>query len=168
MSLVGDPRYWSVAHTSAEIAAGRLSSVELVEYYLERIDSLNGRLHAYTEVYVADARLAAQAADKAVRSGHSVGPLHGIPIAVKDVADIAGRITTGGSLVWKNRHASVTATLVQRLLSQGMILLGKTHTVEFTCGGWGTNTRMGTPWNPWDMNRALTPGGSSSGSGVAV
>src|SRR5512138_1974068 len=62
----------------------------------------------------------------------------------------------------------VTATLARRMISAGMIVLGKTHTVEFAMGGWGTNTHIGTPWNPWDARVHRTPGGSSSGSGVAV
>jgi aspartyl-tRNA(Asn)/glutamyl-tRNA(Gln) amidotransferase subunit A len=97
-----------------------------------------------------------------------VGPLHGIPIALKDLIEIEGRVVTGGCEVWKARVAMRTATLARRLVAQGLIVLGKTHTVEFAMGGWGTNTRRGTPWNPWDPARARTPGGSSSGSGVAV
>ena len=119
-------------------------------------------------MYAADARLAAEAADKAIRAGHAVGPLHGVPVALKDLVDLEGRVTTGGSKVWAKRVSAVTATLARRLISAGMIVLGKTHTVEFAMGGWGTNTHMGTPWNPWDATVHRTPGGSSSGSGVAV
>jgi len=97
-----------------------------------------------------------------------VGPLHGIPIALKDLIELEGRVVTGGCEVWKARRATRTATLARKLIAQGMIVLGKTHTVEFAMGGWGTNTHRGTPWNPWDAQRARTPGGSSSGSGVAV
>jgi aspartyl-tRNA(Asn)/glutamyl-tRNA(Gln) amidotransferase subunit A len=70
--------------------------------------------------------------------------------------------------VWRERVSQYSATLVQKLLAAGMIVLGKTHTVEFAYGAWGTNQHMGTPWNPWDMKTARTPGGSSSGSAVAV
>src|SRR5687767_15128365 len=112
--------------------------------------------------------MAAEAADKAIRSGHAVGPLHGVPIALKDLVDLEGRVTTGGSKVWAKRVSPVTATLARRLVSAGMVVLGKTHTVEFAMGGWGTNTHMGTPRNPWDLSVHRTPGGSSSGSGVAV
>ncbi len=169
MSFVGDSWcYGTARQQAAAIAAGQLSASRVVECYLQRIEALDGELHAFASVYADDARQAAEAADSAIRSGHAVGPLHGVPIAVKDVAEIAGRITSGGSLAWAGRRSQTTATLVEKLLSQGMILLGKTHTVEFTCGGWGTNTRMGTPRNPWDMNRFRAPGGSSSGSGVAV
>ncbi|TAN30038.1 MAG: amidase [Castellaniella sp.] len=168
MTLSGDSPDWSITQQSEALASGHLSAVELIGAYLERIDALDGKLHAYVEVYATEARLAAEAADKARRSGHALGPLHGIPIALKDLADIEGRITTGGCALWKNRRSKVTATLVRRLIAQGMIVLGKTHMVEFAFGGWGTNTGMGTPWNPWDLQQARTPGGSSSGSGVAV
>ena len=70
--------------------------------------------------------------------------------------------------VWRDRRATRTATLAQKLISAGMIVIGKTHTVEFAFGGWGTNQHLGTPWNPWDAKTHHTPGGSSSGSGVAV
>jgi aspartyl-tRNA(Asn)/glutamyl-tRNA(Gln) amidotransferase subunit A len=153
---------------SQEIMARRLSPIDLTEAYLARIQAKEPKLQAFVEVYADDARLAAQAADQALRSGHAVGPLHGIPIALKDLIEIEGRIVTGGCEVWRERKATRTATLAQRLISQGMIVLGKTHTVEFAMGGWGTNTVRGTPWNPWDAQRKRTPGGSSSGSGVAV
>src|SRR5947199_1572847 len=157
------------AHRLAEtIAARRLSPVDVVAAFLDRIAAQDAKLHAFVEVYADEARLAAEAADKAIRSGHAVGPLHGVPIALKDLIEIEGKIVTGGTLIWRDRRAQRTATLVRRLIGQGMIVLGKTHTVEFAYGGWGTNARMGTPWNPWDPKVPRTPGGSSSGSGVAV
>src|SRR6185295_14919704 len=122
----------------------------------------------FVEVYESEARLAAEAADKAIRSGHAVGPLHGIPIALKDLIEIEGRVASGGTAVWRDRRSTRTATLAQRLISAGMIVIGKTHTVEFAFGGWGTNQQLGAPWNPWDEKVHRTPGGSSSGSGVAV
>jgi aspartyl-tRNA(Asn)/glutamyl-tRNA(Gln) amidotransferase subunit A len=157
-----------VHQLAREIQQHKLSPVELVDAYLARIERYEPRLHAFTEVFAQDARLAAQAADAAIRSGHSVGPLHGVPIALKDLIELEGKVVTGGSEAWKARTATRTATLARRLVAQGMIVLGKTHTVEFAMGGWGTNTRRGTPWNPWDAERARTPGGSSSGSGVSV
>ncbi len=163
-----DPAFLPAHTLSAEIAARRLSPIDVVEACLRRIAAFDGKLHAFVEVYEKDARLAAEAADKAIRSGHGIGPLHGIPIALKDLIEIEGRVTTGGSFVWRERRSPVTATLVRRLVSQGVIVLGKTHTVEFAMGGWGTNQHMGTPWNPWDPATHRTPGGSSAGSGVAV
>jgi aspartyl-tRNA(Asn)/glutamyl-tRNA(Gln) amidotransferase subunit A len=153
---------------AAGIKARRISPVEIVATYLERIARLDGKLRAFVEVYDKDATLAAEAAHKAIRSGHAVGPLHGIPIALKDLVELEGRVATGGSAVWRDRRSTVTATLAQKLVSAGMIIIGKTHTVEFAFGGWGTNQHLGTPWNPWDAAVARTPGGSSSGSGVAV
>jgi aspartyl-tRNA(Asn)/glutamyl-tRNA(Gln) amidotransferase subunit A len=157
-----------VHQLAREIQQRKLSPVELVDAYLARIEAHEPRLHAFTEVFAQDARLAAQAADAAIRSGHSVGPLHGVPIALKDLIELEGKVVTGGCEAWSTRKATRTATLARRLIAQGMIVLGKTHTVEFAMGGWGTNTRRGTPWNPWDAQRARTPGGSSSGSGVSV
>jgi aspartyl-tRNA(Asn)/glutamyl-tRNA(Gln) amidotransferase subunit A len=158
----------SVHALSAAIQARKLSPVELTDALLARIERYDGKLHAFVALYAKEARLAAEAADKAIRSGHAVGPLHGIPIALKDLVDIEGRVTTGGSKVWRNRVSPTTATLARKLIGAGMIVLGKTHTVEFAMGGWGTNQHMGTPWNPWDPDVPRSPGGSSSGSGVAV
>jgi aspartyl-tRNA(Asn)/glutamyl-tRNA(Gln) amidotransferase subunit A len=163
-----DPAFATVAELSHAFTGRTLSPVDAVEALLGRIERLNPRLQAFIDVYGPDARLAAEAADKAIRSGHAVGPLHGVPIALKDLVDLEGRVTTGGSKVWAKRVSTVTATLAQRLIRAGMIVLGKTHTVEFAMGGWGTNTHMGTPCNPWDPKVHRTPGGSSSGSGVAV
>ncbi len=148
-----DPTSFMVHELSAAIQARRLSPVDVVEAYLARIEAREPKLQAFVEVYADDARLAAEAADKAIRSGHAVGPLHGIPIALKDLIEIEGKIVTGGCEVWRNRKAARTATLARRLVAQGMIVLGKTHTVEFAMGGWGTNARLGTPWNPWDPQR---------------
>lgn len=165
---LSSPAARSVHELSADIAAGRISPVEIVEDCLSRIDALEPALQSFVDVYAKDARMAAEAADKAIRSGHAVGPLHGIPIALKDLVELEGRVATGGSAVWRQRRSDKTATLARRLISAGMIVLGKTHTVEFAFGGWGTNQHMGTPRNPWDAGRARTPGGSSSGSAVAV
>ena len=163
-----DPVWATVAELSGAFAARTLSPVDAVDALLKRIRHRNPDLHAYIAVYEDDARLAAEAADKAIRAGHGVGPLHGVPIALKDLVDLEGRVTTGGSKVWARRVSPVTATLAKRLVAAGMIILGKTHTVEFAMGSWGTNTHMGTPRNPWDLTVHRTPGGSSSGSGVAV
>src|SRR4051812_15861459 len=158
----------SLRDLSAGLSTRRFSPVDVVEACLSRIAALEPRLHAFVHVHAAEARLAAEAADKAIRAGHGLGPLHGIPIALKDLVEFKGHVTTRGCAVHKDRVSTYTATLAQKLLSQGMIVLGKTHTVEFAYGAWGTNEHMGTPWNPWDMKTQRTPGGSSSGSAVAV
>jgi aspartyl-tRNA(Asn)/glutamyl-tRNA(Gln) amidotransferase subunit A len=165
---VADPCFLPAADLARDIAAKRLSPVDAVESLLDRIAVLDPKLHAFIEVRASSARLAAEAADKAIRSGHAVSPLHGVPIALKDLIELEGEVTTGGSANWRARRSQVTATIARRLIAQGMIVLGKTHTVEFAFGGWGTNHHFGTPWNPWDDAIARTPGGSSSGSAVAV
>ncbi len=153
---------------AAGVAAGRFSPVDIVEACLARIARLEPRLHAFVTLYEKAARQEAEEAARAIRAGQAKGPLHGLPIAIKDLIEIEGGVTTRGSLVFKDRVSTHTATLVKKLKDAGMIVLGKTHTVEFAYGAWGTNQHMGTPWNPWDANIARTPGGSSSGSGVAV
>jgi aspartyl-tRNA(Asn)/glutamyl-tRNA(Gln) amidotransferase subunit A len=167
-SVETDPALMSAHDLSAAIGAGRLSPVEVVDALLARIRTQDAKLRAYVEVYADTARLAAEAADKAIRAGYRIGPLHGIPIALKDLVEIEGRVTTGGSQVWAERRSTYTATIAERMIAAGMIVLGKTHTVEFAMGGWGTNQHRGTPWNPWDPAVPRTPGGSSSGTGVAV
>ena len=163
-----DPVWATVAELSHAFGARTLSPVDVMEVLLERIRKRDPALHAFIAVHEADARLAAEAADRAIRAGHRVSPLHGVPIALKDIVDMQGRVTTGGSKVWQDRISPVTATLAERLIAAGMIVIGKTHTVEFAMGSFGTNTHLGTPRNPWDLRVHRTPGGSSAGSGVAV
>ena len=163
-----DPALLTAGEAAAEIQAARLSPVDLVEALLARIAAREPKLRAFVAVHGDDARLAAAAAEKAIRAGHAVGPWHGVPIALKDIIDIAGRVTMGGARHWQNRVSPLTATLASRLIAAGMIVIGKTHTVEFAMGGWGTNQGLGTPWNPWDLDTHRTPGGSSSGSAVAT
>lgn len=163
-----DLAYRAAHDVAAAMGDGRLSPADLVETLLARIASHDEKLHSFVTVYGEDARLAAQSAAKAIRSGHAVGPLHGVPVALKDIIDLEGRVTTGGSLVLKDRVSTVTATLARKLIAAGMIVIGKTHSVEFAMGGWGTNQHMGTPWNPWDGVVHRAPGGSSAGTGVAV
>src|SRR3989475_7215110 len=164
MSAV-DPVWAGVAELSRAFEARALSPVDVVDALLVRIKQRDA-LHAYIALYESEARLAAEAADSAIKSGHRIGPLHGVPIALKDLVELQGRRTAGGSKVWIDRVSPVTATLAERLIGAGMIVLGKTHTVEFAMGSVGTNTHLGTPWNPWDLSVHRTPGGSSRGSGV--
>ena len=125
---------------AAKLKSRSVSPVDLVVACLERIAKLDPKLHAFVEVYDSEARLAAEAADKAIRSGHAIGPLHGIPIALKDLIELEGRVATGGSAAWRQSRCTRTATLAQKLISAGMIVIGKTHMVEFAYGGWGTKS----------------------------
>src|SRR5712692_5777519 len=98
-----DPVWAGVAELSRAFGARELSPVDAVDTLLERIRRRDPQLHAYIALYESDARLAAEAADRAIRAGHRVGPLHGVPIALKDLVDLEGRVTTGGSKVWAER-----------------------------------------------------------------
>src|SRR5471032_155866 len=158
----------TLTELGAGLSAKKFSSREIIDALLARIAKAGGKLHAFTEVYAKEAKALADAADTARASGFPLGPLHGLPMAYKDLCDIAGRIGTGGSKMWEKRVATETSNTVERLTAAGMVPLGKLHMVEFAFGGWGTNPLMGAPWNPWDLKTHRTPGGSSSGTGVAV
>ena len=158
----------SVAGLAAGYEDGSESPVAAVEDCLAAIAALDDKIGAWQVVYAEQASAAAAAAEAAIGSGHRIGPFHGVPFALKDIVDVAGRITTGGCAEWADRVSPTTATIGARLIAAGGILVGKTKTVEFALGGWGTNQHMGTPWNPWDETTARTPGGSSCGSGAAV
>lgn len=158
--------------TLSELAAGlkakEFTARDITDAFLARIRTANGKLHAYVEVYEEEAQALAAAADRAREAKLPLSPLHGLPIGFKDLCEIEGRITTGGSKMWQQRVSTTTCATVERLLGAGMVPLGKLHMVEFAYGTWGTNPLMGTPWNPWDTQVHRVPGGSSSGSGVAV
>ena len=160
--------YASVLEVAQAYRTGETTASTTVAALLDRIETHDRTLGAFQSVYADDARAAAEAADQAMRTGHRIGPFHGIPFAVKDVMDVEGRVTTGGSMTRADRPADKSATVARRLLAAGGILLGKTKTIEFSMGGWGTNQHFGTPRNPWDLDRHRVPGGSSSGSAVAV
>src|SRR5258708_33430946 len=134
-----DPCLLGAAELARDRAAGRLSPIDVVDALLARIARLEPKLQAFVDVHGANARLAAEGTGKAIRSGHAVGPLHGVPIALKDLIDLEGQITVGGSASLRRRRPTVTATIAKRMLAQGMIVPGQTHTVEFSMGGWGPN-----------------------------
>jgi aspartyl-tRNA(Asn)/glutamyl-tRNA(Gln) amidotransferase subunit A len=150
------------------IDTGELSSLELTEMLLKRISRADGKLHAFVEVYADEARALARAADQARSARLPRSPLHGLPVVLKDLLDVPGRVTTLGSQHYVKRIATETSATVERLLAAGMVPLGKVHMTEFAFGGWGTNPLMRAPHNPWDLNVHRVPGGSSSGTAVAV
>jgi len=158
--------YLTLAEASRRMAGGNLSPVALTEAYLERIAAIDGKLNAYLLVLAEQARAAAREAEAAIRAGRRRGPLHGIPIGLKDIYDTAAIRTTGNSKVMQDRVPRADSTVTRRLAEAGTILLGKLATHEFAIGG----PSFDLPWpparNPW--NRDHMPGGSSSGSGVAV
>jgi len=158
----------TIAKLAGHLDTQSLTAELLTTFFLKRIDQFNPALNAFVTVFREQALQDARASDVRRRAGQRRGPLDGIPIAIKDLIDVAGAVTTGGSAPPAREICIETAALVQRLQAHGAIVIGKTHTVEFAFGGWGTNARLGTPRNPWDANRARAPGGSSSGSAVAV
>jgi aspartyl-tRNA(Asn)/glutamyl-tRNA(Gln) amidotransferase subunit A len=168
VAAAGDLASTSLADLSRALAAGSTSSREIVDACVARIDHLDAKLHAFVDVYRDQARACADAADLERKAGFPRSPLHGLPIALKDLLHVKGHVTTAGAATWQGRIAADTATAVKSLLAAGMIPLGKTHMVEFAFGGWGRNQPMGAPWNPWDTSVHRVCGGSSSGSAAAV
>jgi len=160
--------YASLEETAAAISDGEITSEALVDYQLARIARFDAQLKAFVDVYAEEARQAARALDHLLQAGVRLGPLHGVTVAIKDLFEIEGRPIGAGSRAMPAKISNASATVVKRLRAAGAVILGKTQTVEYAFGGWGTNTVMGTPWNPWDMNTHRIPGGSSSGSSVAV
>ena len=163
-----DPSFLPATELGRGLAQGRWTSEELVNECLERIHTYDPLLRGFVEVYDDAALEAARASDKRRSQKLPLGILDGVPVAVKDSFDVAGHPTRCGSKATSTAVATKTATAVRRLLSQGMILIGKTHTVEFAYGSWGTNPSCGTPVNPYDRDTQRVTGGSSSGSAVAV
>lgn len=148
--------------------AGHFTPTDVVESQLARIAALNGKVHAYIDVYADEARVAAGRSTQRYAQGKPLGALDGVPLGVKDLIEIAGKVCTAGSATRADRVANQTATVVSKIEAQGAIVLGKVHTVEFALGGWGTNKHLGAPRNPWHADVPHTAGGSSSGSAAAV
>ena len=157
-----------IAAHAAAFREGETTPTDLVDATLANIARLEPRIAAFESVCDETAREAAEAANKAIASGHRIGPFHGIPFALKDLVDVEGLRTTGGTRHREDHVAQSSAVIARRLTAAGGILVGKTKTVEVAYGAWGTNQVRGTPWNPWDAETHRMPGGSSSGSGAAV
>jgi aspartyl-tRNA(Asn)/glutamyl-tRNA(Gln) amidotransferase subunit A len=165
---MADIVFASVAELARMIAGKEVSPVEAVQAHLDRVQARDGALHSYITVCGDAALRAARAAESALASGAPVGPLHGVPMALKDLYDTAGVATTGGSRMLRDRVPDADATVVRRLREAGAILIGKLNMVEFAYGPEGYNPHYGHARNPWDAQHERAPGGSSSGSGVAV
>ena len=157
----------TIGELARDFRSGELSPVELTEHLLERIETLEPLLGAFRRVCPERAVEQARTAENELRAGEDRGPLLGIPLVVKDLFDVAGLPTTAGTTLLEDNVAQQDATAVERLTAAGMVLLGKTNTVQFAYGGAGINHDHGTPHNPWHETPHL-PGGSSSGTGVAV
>ena len=158
--------YLGINEVAAALSSGELSSRELTEAVLARIERLNPALNAYTCVMAESARSDAQSADARADDGRRLGPLDGIPVAIKDVIDTAGVVTTYGSIKYRDHRPDADAHVVQQLRNAGAVILGKTNTHELARGITTDNPHFGPTRNPWDRSRH--PGGSSGGSGAAV
>ncbi|WP_342643632.1 amidase [Rhodoligotrophos ferricapiens] len=143
-----------------------LSPVELIDASLGRIAEINPQFNAFTEIYGEEARYQAKAAEAAVRAGERIGPLHGIPVALKDMTPIKGKVTTLGSRAFQHHVPSEDAWIVTALRRAGAIVVGKTTTPEFAFSSFTQSPLFGVTRNPCDPAR--TSGGSSGGSAVAV
>jgi len=155
-----EPREWSIREAVDRMKSGELTAERLLESCLERIRSREQVIHAWVEIYEQAAFAAARHCDEAIRRGGQPGPLHGIPVGVKDIIDVRGQYTRCGTPVYPAHIPPTDAPAVARLRAAGAIFLGKTQTTPFANND-PTITR--NPWNP-----EHTPGGSSSGSGAAV
>jgi aspartyl-tRNA(Asn)/glutamyl-tRNA(Gln) amidotransferase subunit A len=155
------PARLTVAEASRLISDGELSPVELTRDVLERIEALDPRLEAYVSVFNDEALAAASRAEEEIAASGARGPLHGIPVAIKDLYDLEGTPTLAGSRVREGHVADADSAVVERLRGVGAVFVGKTVTHEFGTGVTSPPTR-----NPWDLDRV--PGGSSGGSGAAV
>lgn len=146
------------------IKAGKISPVELTEAYLDRIEKLDDRLHAFVHVMADSARAVAKQREEEVRQGRIRGPLHGVPIAVKDLCDTDNAPTAAGFPMFRKRHPKTNATVVDRIAAAGAVLIGKTELSEGALAIHHPEVTL--PVNPWRAD--LWTGSSSSGSGVAA
>jgi aspartyl-tRNA(Asn)/glutamyl-tRNA(Gln) amidotransferase subunit A len=158
--------YLTIAEAARLIETRELSPVELVESRLDRIARLDSRLHSFICVLADDARREARAAAAEIAAGRYRGPLHGVPVGLKDIYETAGVATTGHSKVMQDHVPQADAVAVAKLREAGAVIVGKLATHEFALGG----PSFDLPWpparNPWDLSRFT--GGSSSGTGAAV
>ena len=158
--------YWSAADILRALRAGELSAREMVDACLARIDEINPKINAVVQIAAERARAEADALDRLATQGEFRGPLHGLPITIKDSLDSAGIVSTGGTLGRRDFIPENDAPVVARLRAAGAVLLGKTNTPELTLSGETDNLIYGRSNNPFDLDRS--PGGSSGGSAAII
>ena len=161
-----DLAFASIAELAPRLAAKELSPVEVTEATLGRLEQLEPRINAFITVTAESARHAARAAEAAIRAGHYLGPLHGIPVAIKDLYATRGVATTFGSPLYADWVPDFDAAAVEQLQRAGAVLLGKTNLHELAYGSTSANAHYGAVHNPWRLDHH--PGGSSGGSSAAV
>jgi aspartyl-tRNA(Asn)/glutamyl-tRNA(Gln) amidotransferase subunit A len=155
-----------LSEVSQLVRSKKVSPVQLTKECLNRIQQLNEKLNAFITVTAESALAEARAAESEIQRGQWRGPLHGVPIALKDIVDTAGVRTTAASELFKNRVPAQDAEVVRRLKTAGAVFLGKTNLHEFAYGGSSVVSYFGPVRNPWDPN--YSAGGSSGGSAVAL
>ena len=160
----------TITELAGALAAGRTTSRQLVEQCLERIADPAGEGGRVFITVMADAaRAQADATDALRKYGRAAGPYAGIPVSLKDLFDVAGQVTTAGSVVLSGAApATAHAPVVARMLAAGFIPVGRTNMTEFAFSGIGLNPHYGTPASPWDRATRRMPGGSSSGAAVSI
>ena len=163
---MADILHASIAQIAAQIHKGEISPVELIEATLEAINECEPQLNAFITVFREESLERARRAETEIRSGKDLGPLHGIPIALKDIIYVEGTRSTGGSNFFSDESPQFDAALVSKLRDAGAIIIGKTNLHEFAFGVTTENPHFGATANPWDTSRV--PGGSSGGSAAAV
>jgi aspartyl-tRNA(Asn)/glutamyl-tRNA(Gln) amidotransferase subunit A len=156
----------TIAEIAPKIAAGKIKSEKITENCLATIADLNPKLNAFITVTAEEALARAREADKEIAGGRCLGPLHGIPLSLKDLIDCKGTPTTAGSLVRKDHRAETDAPVARRLREAGAVFVGKTNLHEFAFGTTSEDSGFGPARNPHDPARS--PGGSSGGSAIAV
>ena len=156
----------TIAELAPQLRERQLSPVELTEAYLQRIERLDGQLNSYIRVMADEARAAAREAESEIGRGAWRGPLHGVPLGIKDLFDVAGVPNTLGSKIMRDNVPATDCTVVQRLRDAGAVILGKQNLHEFAFGITSENPHYGVVRNPWDLDRV--PGGSSGGTAAAV
>ena len=156
----------TLAEAAGLVKKREVSPVELVEASLERIAQVDPQVKAFIRVFEQEARQVAKAAELMLMAGHDLGPLHGVPVALKDNVALRGHPTTAGSKILADWVPEQDATVTARLRQAGAIFVGKLNMHEFAWGGTSDNPHYGTVRNPWNLDRF--PAGSSGGSGAAV
>jgi len=159
--------FLTITEAARRLRGGEFSPVALTEAFLERIEAINPKIDAYLLVTGDQALEAAQQAEKELSAGRDRGPLHGIPIALKDNIETAGIRTTAHSRILLDHVPEADAAVVEKLQQSGAVILGKLACLEFAHGAPSTNQAFPPARNPWDRDRGFT-GGSSTGSGAAV